>query len=129
MDSLQLKPTILEAEPDKLKKTIKGLTRTTELFAKFTPIGGTKARKAVKELVAAFDSAKKMNPAFKDLAKQAKSYMSKIFAGANFQGHEENEQNTMTRIKSHAEYYLKHQTRMLELALKRAEHNAEMDGK
>ena len=129
MSGLQLKPTILVAGPDKLKKTIKGLERTAQLFAKFTPIGGTKARKAVKELTAAFDSAKKMNPAFKDLGKQAKDYMGKIFAGANFQGHEENEQNTMTRIKTHAEYYLKHQARILDLALKRAEHNAEKDGK
>jgi hypothetical protein len=60
------------------------------------------------------------------MAKATKNYMSKIFAGAQFQGHEENEANTMNLLKSNAEYYLKHQKRMLELAIKRAELN---DGK
>jgi len=50
--------------------------------------------------------------------------MSKIFTGAQFQGHAENEANTMNRLKANAEYYLKHQKRMLELAIARAEANA-----
>jgi len=129
MSALQLKPDMKEAPADKLKKAMKELDATIKKFDSFEPIGGTKARKAVKELTAAFDSAKKLHPAFKDLAKQSKDYMGKIFAGAQFQGHEESEVNTMTQIKSNAEYYLKHQKRMMELALKRAELNEEKAGK
>ena len=108
---------------------MKDLEDTMKRFDKFTPVGGVKARKAVKELAAAFDSAKKLHPAFKDLGKQSKDYMGKIFAGANFQGHEETEENTMKHIKETAEYYLKHQKRMMELAIKRAELNQEKAGK
>tara|TARA_R110002072_G_scaffold299403_2_gene474849 strand:- start:16612 stop:17544 length:933 start_codon:yes stop_codon:yes gene_type:complete len=129
MGPLQTKPPLDEAPPEKIQKTIKSIDATIEKFAAFEPIGGTKARKAVKSLTSAFDSFKKVNPAFKDLSKQAKSYMGKIFAGANFQGHEENEANTLKMIKENAEYYLKHQKRMLQLALKRAELNAAKAGK
>lgn len=129
MKPLATKPPIDVAPPDKIKKTLKSIDDTLALFEKFTPVGGTKARKAVKELTTAFDSFKKVNPSFKGLSKQAKTYMSKIFAGANFQGHEENEANTMKMVKENAIYYLKHQKRMTELALKRAELNAEKAGK
>lgn len=124
MGPLQTKPPLSEAPPEKIQKSIKSIDATIALFAAFKPIGGTKARKAVKSLAAAFNSFKKVNPAFKNLGKQSKAYMSKIFAGANFQGHEENEANTLKFIKENAEYYLMHQKRMLELALKRAELNA-----
>jgi len=67
--------------------------------------------------------------AFKDLAKLSKTYMSKIFAGAQFQGHEENEANTIKMLKSNAQYYLNHQKRMMQLALKRAEANEAKAGK
>ena len=129
MTTLQLKPEMKEAPLDKLQKAQKDLDATMKLFERFTPEGGVKARKAVKDLTAAFDSAKKLHPAFKDLAKQSKDYMGKIFAGAQFQGHEETEANTMKMIKSNAEYYLKHQKRMMELAIKRAELNAAKAGK
>ena len=129
MKPLQTKPPVAEAPPEKIQQTIKAIDATIAKFEAFQPIGGTKARKAVKSLTAAFDSFKKVNPAFKALGKQTKAYMGKIFAGANFQGHEENEANTMKMIKENAEYYLKHQKRMLELALKRAELNAEKAGK
>lgn len=129
MTSLDVKPSLKEAPADKLKKALKELDVTMKKFAKFTPVGGTKARKAVKELSGAFDSAKKLHPAFKELAKQSKDYMGKIFAGANFQGHEQTEADTMKRIKETAEYYLKHQKRMMELALKRAELNEAKAGK
>lgn len=129
MGPLQTKPPLSEAPPEKILKTMQSIDKTIALFAAFQPVGGTKARKGVKSLTVAFDSFKKVNPAFKALGKQSKAYMGKIFAGANFQGHEENEANTMKMIKENAEYYLKHQKRMLELALKRAELNAAKTGK
>ena len=124
MTSLALKPSLREAEPDALAKATKAVDKALELFGKFTPQGGTKARKSVKELGKAYDAMKKFHPAFKGMAKATKNYMGKIFAGAQFQGHAENEANTMNQLKANAEYYLKHQKRMLELATKRAELNA-----
>jgi len=123
MTSLVIKPSLREAELDKLQKAMKAVDKSMTLFDKFSPTGGTKARKAVKELGKAYDAMKKVHPAWKGMAKATKSYMGKIFAGAQFQGHEENEANTMSMLKSNAEYYLKHQKRMLELAIKRAELN------
>ena len=124
MTSIVIKPSLREAELDKLQKAMKAVDASMALFAKFVPQGGTKARKEVKALGKAYDAMKKFHPSFKGMAKAAKNYMSKIFAGAQFQGHEENEANTMNRLKANAEYYLKHQKRMLELAIARAEANA-----
>jgi hypothetical protein len=129
MTSLQLKPSMMEAPLDKLLKAMKDLDKMIALFDKITPVGGNKARKVVKEFGKAFAAGKKLHPAFKNLGKLNKSYMSKIFAGANFQGHEENEANTFKMLKTHAQYYLRHQKRMMELALKRAEANAAAAGK
>lgn len=124
MSSLVLKPSLRDAELDKLQKAMKSVDASIDLFGKFTPSGGTKARKSIKELGKAYDALKKIHPAWKGMSKATKNYMGKIFAGAQFQGHEENEANTMNLLKSNAEYYLKHQKRMLELAIKRAELNA-----
>ncbi len=124
MTSLALKPSLRDAELDALQKAMQAVDKSMALFGKFTPTGGTKARKSVKELGKAYDAMKKFHPAFKDMSKATKNYMGKIFAGAQFQGHAENEANTMNVLKSNAEYYLKHQKRMLELAIKRAELNA-----
>lgn len=124
MSSLVIKPSLREAELGNLKKAMKAVDASLALFAAFNPQGGTKARKEVKALGKAYDAMKKFHPSFKNMAKATKSYMSKIFAGAQFQGHAENEANTMNRLKANAEYYLKHQKRMLELATARAESNA-----
>ena len=53
-------------------------------------------------------------------------FRSKIYAGKQFQGAAENEAQTMSLVKDAAEYYLKHQKRMIELAHKRAEANAKV---
>ncbi len=123
MASLAIKPSLREADLDKLQKASRAVDEALELFGKFAPQGGTRARKEVKELGKAYDAMKKFHPSFKAMVRSTKSYMSKIFAGAQFQGHEENEANTMNRLKANAEYYLKHQKRMLDLAIKRAEAN------
>ncbi|MFT4514133.1 MAG: hypothetical protein ACI89X_000815 [Planctomycetota bacterium] len=129
MAPVQTKPPLSEAPPDKIQKALKAIDATIVRFSDIQPVAGPKARKAVKSLTSAFDSFKKVNPTFKVLSKQTKVYMSKIFSGSNIKGHEENELNTLNMIKDNAEYYLKHQKRMLELALKRAELNAAKAGK
>lgn len=124
MSSLVVKPSLREAPLDKLQKAQEAVDAALQRFASFLPAGGTKARKEVKELGKAYDELKKLHPSWKGMAKATKNYMGKIFAGAQFQGHEQNEAATMNQLKSNAEYYLKHQKRMLELAIKRAELNA-----
>lgn len=127
MTSIDIKPNLKEADdPDKLAKALADIDKTLAKFEAFQPIGGTKARKAVKALGAAYSTGKKLHPGLKDMAKVSKDYMGKIFGGSNFQGHEKTEANTMGMLKSNAEYYLKHQRRMTELALKRAKANAEL---
>ena len=127
MSSVEIKPNLKEADdPDKLEKMLEEIDKTLAKFEAFQPIGGTKARKAVKALGAAYTTGKKVHPAFKDMAKVSKDYMGKIFGGSNLQGHDKTEANTMEILKSNAQYYLKHQRRMTELALKRAQANAEL---
>jgi len=126
MASLKLKPSMQDAPPDKLKKAMKDLDKMIGMFEKIQPVGGNKSRKVVKAIGKAFDAGKKIHPSFKDLSKLSKTYMGKIAAGAQFQGHEETQANTIKMIKSNAERYLKHQKRMMELALKRAEANAKV---
>ncbi|HEB51649.1 MAG TPA: hypothetical protein ENI87_00165 [bacterium] len=129
MPALAIKPSLAEAPFDKLLKAEKDLDKAIQAFAAFTPAGGAKTRKSVKELGKAYGYLKKYSPGFKALPKCTKNYMSKILAGAQFQGHEENEANTLGRLKSNAEYYLRHQKRMLELAKKRADLNIRASGK
>lgn len=126
MASLKLKPSMQEAPPDKLKKAMKDLDKMIGMFEKVVPVGGNKARKVTKAIGKAFDAGKKIHPSFKNLSKLSKTFMGKIAAGAQFQGHDETQVNTLKMIKENAEYYLKHQKRMMELALKRAEANAKV---
>jgi len=125
MKSLAIKPSLRDAELEKLQKAKESVLASLKLFNAFSPVGGTKARKEVKALGKCYDELKKLHPSFKGMPKATKGYMSKIFAGAQFRGHEETEANTMKQLKTNAEYYLKHQKRMLDLAIKRAELNAD----
>lgn len=124
MSTLQLKPSLAEAPLDKLQKAREDLDATLAAVEKFVPVGGVKARKAVKDLGNAYASGKKLHPGLKALPASTKAYMGKIFAGKQFAGSEENELETMKMLKRNAEHYLKHQRRMLELAIRRAELNA-----
>jgi hypothetical protein len=62
----------------------------------------------------------------KRLVKPVEDFMGKIYAGRTWQGWEEKEAETMGMIRERAQYYLKHQKRMLELVHKRAEANAKV---
>lgn len=123
MTCLDLKDGLKAAPLDKLQKAKEDLDATLAAFEKFTPIGGVKARKAVKELGNSYSEGKKLHDAFKRMPKSSKDFMNKIFAGKQFVGAEEDELEAFKMLKENALYYLKHQKRMLELAIKRAELN------
>jgi hypothetical protein len=122
-----LKPSWKDATPKDLAKLQAAADAALKELEAVTPAGGETARKEVKALVKAFDTASAF-PAMKRLGKPFEDYLGKIYAGRNFQGYQENEARTMTMVKECAVYYLKHQKRMLELMQKRAEANAKLAG-
>ena len=124
VETVALKPSLKEAAGKDLAKAAAVTDAAIKELAAITPAGGDKARKEVKALVKAFDTAGALHPALKRLGKPFEDYMGKIYAGKQFQGAAENEAQTIAMVKDAAEYYLKHQKRMLELAQKRAEANA-----
>lgn len=122
-----LKPSLKDADSKSLKKAMGGVDQALKDLEAFKPAGGPKIRKDVKALQGICDNLK--DSPVKKVGKQLGDYMTKIYAGAQFQGHEENEVVTLGMVKSAAEYNLKHQRRMLELCLKRAEANELASGK
>lgn len=121
-----LKPAMKDASVKDLTKAMAVTDQALKDLASLTPAGGDKARKDVKALVKTFDTAGAIFPPLKRFGKPFEDYMGKIYAGKQFQGAAENEANTIKAVKESAEYYLKHQKRMLELAHKRAEANAKL---
>ncbi len=126
VEAAGLKPSLKEAPVATLAKAIAATDQALKDLAVFTPAGGEKARKAVKSLTKTLDTVGAYHPAIKRTPKLLDDYMGKTYAGAQFQGHEEHEAEAMDLVKSNAEYYLKHQKRMLDLAHKRAEANAKL---
>ncbi|MBL8755369.1 MAG: hypothetical protein JNK15_18865 [Planctomycetes bacterium] len=123
-----LKPSLREASVKDLAKAITVVDAALTEVGAIEPAGGDKARKSVKALVKACDTAGGTFPPLKRLGKPFEDFMGKIYAGKQFQGSAENEANTIANAKKSAEYYLKHQKRMLDLAHKRAEANAKLAG-
>ena len=121
-----LKPSMKDASTKDLQKAMAATEQALKELTVISPAGGDKARKDVKAMVKAFEAAQAYHPAMKRLGKPFEDYMGKIYAGKQFQGAAENEANTMAMVKNSAEYYLKHQKRMLELAQKRAEANEKL---
>jgi tryptophan 2,3-dioxygenase len=83
-------------------------------------------RKEIKAVVKALEAAQAYHPAMKRLPKAFEDYMGKLDAASQFMGQEEREVEAMKTTKQHAEYYLKHQKRMIELARVRAEANEKL---
>lgn len=119
-----LKPSFKEAGVKDLQKAIAVTEQALKNVEGVQLVGGQDSRKSVKALVAAFEPAGSTHPALKRLAKPFEDYMGKIYAGRTWQGWEEKEAETMGMIRERVQYYLRHQKRMLELALQRAEANA-----
>lgn len=129
VETVALKPSLAEAPADKVKKALATAEEGLAKLAAFNPTGGNNVRKEIKEIGAIFDGMKALHPAFKTLPKASKDYLGKVLGGTQFQGHEEHEADAMKLVKQNAEYFLKHQKRMMELVLKRAEANEKVAGK
>ncbi len=124
VDSVQLKPSLREANAATLNKAIATTNDALAALAKFSTAEHQSARKAVKELVKELKVAEGLYPPLKRVQKTLEEAMNKTAGGAQYQGQGEREGAVLGGVKGSAEYFLKHQKRMLELALKRAEANA-----
>ena len=121
-----LKPSLREASAATLAKGIATTDQTLKALAAVTPSGGQNSRKEVKAIGKALEIGQSIFPPIKRTPKFLEDCMGRIYGGANFQGHEENEAQAMALVKGNAEYFLKHQKRMMELAHKRAETNEKL---
>jgi hypothetical protein len=126
VETTGVKPSLKDAPVASLAKAMTVTDTALKELAAFSPGGGPKARKEMKALAKIFDTAGAQHPSLKRLAKAFEDFFGKVEGGAQFQGHEEHQANAMNLVKGSAEYYLKHQKRMLELAHKRAEANAKL---
>ena len=122
------KPSFADAKDKDLQKALTQTDALLKQLEDFAPVGGPKARKEVKALTKMMESVQATFPALKRTIKSTDDVMNKVYGGSQFQGHEENEANTMKMVAAHTAHYLKHQKRMLELVHKRAEANAKVDG-
>lgn len=126
VEAAALKPSLREAGTAALAKALAAADQGLKDLATFAPVGGDKARKEVKALAKIFETAGAFFPSLKRAPKVLEDYMGKTYSGSNFQGHEEHEAQAMNMVKGSAEYFLKHQKRMLDLAHKRAEANEKL---
>jgi len=125
VEGAALKPSLKEAKDKDLAKAIAATDSAIEQLSKFEPSGGQKARKDMKALVKILESVQSTYPPIKRAVKPLDDFMSKMYAGSQFQGSEENEAATMKNMAERVSYYLKIEKRMLELAQKRNEANAQ----
>jgi hypothetical protein len=124
-----LKPSLKEANAATLGKALTPTEQALKDLDAFTATGGeVVVRKEVKALVKILEGAQAVHPAVKRMIKAFEDYMSKTYAGSNFQGEEEMYSNAMKLVKENTVAYLKHQKRMMELCLKRAEANEKLAG-
>lgn len=121
-----LKPSLKDANSAALKKAIDTTTQVLAGLAAFAPKGGDGFRKESKELAKQLQLGEKLFPPLKREVKALDDYVSKMGGLSTYQGSEEREARALTVIKNSAEYYLKHQKRMMELCLKRAEANEKL---
>lgn len=120
-----LKPSLKEANAAALTKALTTTDETLKAVGAFTP-EAKNSRKEIKELLRVIALGQQLYPALKRVPKAADERMATAFAGTGYQGQAEREAGAMNQIKNGAEYYLKHQKRMLELAKKRAEANEKL---
>ena len=122
-----LKPSLKEANAATLGKAITPTEQALKELDAFAPTGGdVMVRKEVKALVKILEGAQGVHPAIKRLVKQFEDYMSKTYAGQQFQGHDEKYAEAMKLVKENTTWYLKYQKRMMELCKKRAEANEKL---
>lgn len=122
VDGASLKPSLKDANAAALTKAIASTDEALKALAGFTP-AAKNSRKEAKELTRILGIAQAVHPALKKTPQVLDELMSMVAASSGYQGVEEREAAAMHRIKASAEYYLKHQKHILELAHKRAEAN------
>ena len=120
-----LKPSLKDANAATLTKAIATTDQMLTALGAFTPTGKN-TRKEVKELARIFTLGQAVFPPMKRSPKALDDLMGKVYGGSQYEGFEEREANTLNLFKTHSEYYLKHQKRMMELAQKRAEANEKL---
>ena len=120
-----LKPSLREGDAPNLAVAIAATEKCLADVAGFAPVRAN-TRKSVKALVKAVDGAQRFHPALKRMPKVIEDYMGKIFAGEDFEDHEDDELAALEMLKANAMQYLAHQKRMLELAHERAKANAKL---
>ena len=126
VEVVTLKPSLKDADSASLKKAIDTTTQLLAGLGAFAPKGGPGARKEAKELVKLLQNGEKLYAPLKREVKVADDYLAKVAGGAQYQNQSEREVQSMGLIKNSAEFYLKHQKRMMELCLKRAEANEKL---
>ncbi len=120
-----LKPSLRDANAAALKKAMESTDKLLADLAAFAPTAKN-SRKESKALAEIIQSTGPLYPALKRVPKALDEVMKRTYPGANFQGQAQREVDSMGRIRSNVEYYVKHQRRMLELAQKRAEANEKL---
>jgi hypothetical protein len=126
VETAAVKPALKDANVAALAKALAATDASQKAIEAFTPKGGADIRKDVKAFGKLMETAGAVHPSLKRSAKVLEEYMNRVYAGSQYQGHEEKEVNALNRLKGGADYYLKHQRRMLDLAHKRAEANAKL---
>ncbi|MBK8100593.1 MAG: hypothetical protein IPK26_26175 [Planctomycetes bacterium] len=126
VDSVTFKPSLEDATVAALTKTKDQIDGLLAALEKFQPTGKN-TRKEMKELLGILDKGKDLPP-IKRSPKFLDEMMDKTYGGSMFDGHEDMEANTMKTWIESTQYYLKHQKRLVELCLVRAEANAKVVG-
>ena len=90
---------------------------------------GKNSRKDVKEYARIVTPATAALAPLKRCPKALEDVMNKIYAGSIYIGHEDHEADAIKQWQANTDYYLKHQQRILELCIARAEQNAKADKK
>jgi hypothetical protein len=133
VDTAAVKPSLKDANAAALSKAMATTDEALKAMTAFGQPKGDKTRKDVKELARILLIAQGVYPPLKKAPKVLDDLMATAYAASGYQGQAEREVHALMRVKESADYFLKHQRRMLELALKRAEANekllAEQKGK
>jgi hypothetical protein len=122
VEMASLKPSLRDANAASLAKALEAVDKTLAELSKFEATGKN-SRKEQKELQRVIALGQSVLPPLKREGKVVGDYMGKIYGGSQFLAAEEQQANAMNLVKRNSEAYLKHQKRMIELCLKRAEHN------
>jgi hypothetical protein len=119
------KPGLRDADVATLTGALAATDKSIHAVAAFAP-KGKNTRQELRQLLKALETAHPLHPAVKRSTKVVEDYVERIMKGKDIDGHEDHEATALKLMKHNAEYYLRRQKRMLELALARARANAKL---